>query len=177
MLPTLKKIKAVLNRFIMIIAAVLTIVLVCGALWQVFSRYVLGSPSIFTEELLRFLLFWVAMLGATYAFGSKEHLAITFLKNKLRDIKRKSIELFIDAAILCFTGIIMIKGGYSLVTTTLNQTSPILGIPMGYVYAILPISGVIIAAYQLINMMERKEQADSTEQLENTTVSPHTREE
>lgn len=83
MLLTVKNVKTFLNRLIMTVASMLTVVLVCCALWQILSRYVLGSPSIITEELSRFLLIWAAMLGAAYAFGSKEQLAIVFLKSKL----------------------------------------------------------------------------------------------
>ncbi|MED4122967.1 TRAP transporter small permease [Halalkalibacterium halodurans] len=177
MLTVLKKIKTVMNRVIMIVASILTIVLVLGALWQVFSRYVLNDPSTFTEELLRFLLIWVAMLGTTYAFGSNEHLAIIYLKNKLRDEQRKYLQLFIDFTIIFFAGLILIKGGYSLSTSTLNQLSPILRIPMGYIYAILPISGTFIVFYQIINMFERREQTELAQQAVTSSVSPHTRKE
>jgi TRAP-type C4-dicarboxylate transport system permease small subunit len=174
MLTVLKKVKAVLNRAIMIVASVLTVVLVCGALWQVFSRYVLNAPSTFTEELLRFLLIWVAMLGTTYAFGSNQHLAIIFLKNKLRGAQRKYLQLFIDLSIIFFAAVIMIKGGYNISTSTINQLSPILKIPMGYIYAILPICGTLIVFYQIINMFERREQTDPADQAVTAPASPHT---
>ena len=37
--------------------------LVVDVLWQVFSRFILQNPSSFTEELARFLLIWVGLLG------------------------------------------------------------------------------------------------------------------
>ena len=155
----------------MIVASILTVALVSGALWQVFSRYVLNSPSVFTEELLRFLLIWVAMLGTTYAFGSNQQLAIIYLKEKLKGKPKKSLQIFIDFTIIFFAGLILIKGGYSISTATLNQLSPILKIPMGYIYAILPISGILIIFYQLINMVERREQHDPIEQAVDTSGS------
>ncbi|GAE29470.1 TRAP transporter small permease [Halalkalibacter hemicellulosilyticus] len=164
MLKILKRVKNILNKGIMIFASILTVILVCGALWQVFSRYVLNDPSVFTEELLRFLLIWVAFLGTTYAFGSNEHLAITFVKNKLRGKKKKSLQIFIDASIVFFAALILVKGGYSITISTLNQSSPILQIPMGYIYAILPVSGVLIIFYQIINVFERREEESSIEQ-------------
>ncbi|WP_244444915.1 TRAP transporter small permease [Oceanobacillus jeddahense] len=172
MLSTVKSIKALLNRSIMIIASILTIILVCCALWQVFSRYILGSPSIITEELSRFLLIWAAMLGGAYAFGSKEQLAIVFLKSKLKGLKKKSIEIFIDMVTIIFAGSVLVKGGVDLVSYTLSQTSPILGLPMGYVYMILPITGVLIIIYQLINILERRGQDAYSEQQENISVPP-----
>jgi TRAP-type C4-dicarboxylate transport system permease small subunit len=172
MLSVLKKVKYILNRVIMVFASILTVVLVVGALWQVFSRYVLGDPSVFTEELLRFLLIWVALLGTTYAFGSNEHLAITYLKNKLRGKPKKSLQIFIDLSIILFAGLILIKGGYNISTSTLGQLSPILKIPMGYIYSILPITGTLIVFYQVINMFERRGQNDSVDQAVMSPVSP-----
>ncbi|GIN15491.1 C4-dicarboxylate ABC transporter [Shouchella clausii] len=164
MLLTVKNVKTFLNRLIMTVASMLTVVLVCCALWQILSRYVLGSPSIITEELSRFLLIWAAMLGAAYAFGSKEQLAIVFLKSKLSGLKKKLVEIFIDVTIIMFAGSVLIKGGYNLASQTLSQTSPILGIPMGYVYAILPVTGVLIIIYQLLSLAERRGQNESSEQ-------------
>lgn len=57
--------------------------MVIVAIWQVFTRYVLNSPSTISEELLRYSLIWVSMLGAAYAFGNKKHIAIEFIIEKL----------------------------------------------------------------------------------------------
>ncbi len=152
----------------MMVASLFIVILVCSALWQIVSRYVLGSPSIITEELSRFLLIWAAMLGAAYAFGSKEQLAIVFLKSKLTGVKRKAVDVFIDFSVIIFAGAVLVKGGYSLVTQTITQTSAILEIPMGYVYAILPLTGVLIIVYQLLNVLERHGQHHSSGEEINT---------
>lgn len=149
-------IKNIINKCILFFTSVLTIIMVIGAFWQVFSRYILGDPSLFTEELLRFSLIWVAMLGATYAFGSNQHLAIVFLKNRLKGAKSQILRLTIDILVILFTFFILVKGGYDITVSTLSQTTPILQIPMGIVYSILPISGVLIIFLQLINIIERK---------------------
>lgn len=36
--------------------------------------------------------------------------------------------------------------------STLNQISPVLGLPMGIVYGVLPLAGVLIIFYQIINI-------------------------
>ena len=53
--------------------------LVVDVLWQVLSRYVLASPSSFTDEVAGFLLIWVGLMGAAYVSGREEHLAIDLL--------------------------------------------------------------------------------------------------
>ena len=74
-----------LNKVLEIFLVVLMSVLVIDVLWQVFSRYLLSSPSSFTDELAGFLLIWVGVLGAAYVDGRKEHLAC---KNPKQNRKR-----------------------------------------------------------------------------------------
>jgi TRAP-type C4-dicarboxylate transport system permease small subunit len=62
-------------------------ILVLNVLWQVISRFILGHPSSFTDELAGYLLIWVGLLGAAYATGQKQHLAIDLISKKL--IRRK----------------------------------------------------------------------------------------
>ncbi|WP_147803645.1 TRAP transporter small permease [Alkalicoccus halolimnae] len=153
MINVISRIKTTINQSIMIVASVLTVLLVISALWQVISRFI-GMPSTFTEELLRFMLIWVAFLGATYAFGSREQLAIIFLKNKLRGRPAFSLQLLIDIIVIVFVFAVLVVGGLDISSITMNQVSPILGIPMGYIYYILPISGILIIFYQVINIFE-----------------------
>lgn len=54
------------------------------ACWQVMSRYILGVPSTITEEMLRFLLVWVSMLGMAFVAGQKQHISLTFCWIKRR---------------------------------------------------------------------------------------------
>jgi TRAP-type C4-dicarboxylate transport system permease small subunit len=157
----MKTIRSYLDKLIMFVGCLFTIIMVIGAIWQVFSRYVLGDPSTFTEELLRFGLIWTTMLGASYAFGTNQHLAITALLDKLKGKNQKSLRMVNDLFIIGFAGAVMIKGGLNIVATTMAQLTPILHIPVGVIYSIVPISGTIIIIYQLLNMpdwLKKKEE-------------------
>lgn len=151
------KIKKVLDKSILFLASTLLIVLVLGALWQVFTRYVLQSPSTFTNELLGFLLVWTSLLGACYAFGSNKHLALTFVTNKLSGKKLLIVTIINDIFVVAFSVIILLKGGMEAVNTTMSQVTPILGINKGLVYTILPLSGAIIIFYKLLAIKDYKD--------------------
>lgn len=84
----MKFITKLVNQSLAIFSVALSSVLVVCVVWQVISRYVLGSPSIVTDELARFLFMWVGLIGAAYATGLKRHLAIDLLVLKLTG-KRK----------------------------------------------------------------------------------------
>lgn len=150
-----------LNRVLEIFLVILMSVLVIDVLWQVFSRYLLSSPSSFTDELAGFLLIWVGVLGAAYVSGRKEHLAIDILLQKSPPARKKKLQYLIHALVLLFALSVMVLGGVILMYTrfVLGVKSAALQLPLGYVYIILPISGLIIIYYEMLHILElRKSQ-------------------
>ena len=143
------KIDKLLEKFLVLIMGIL----VLDVLWQVASRYILSSPSSFTDELAGFLLIWVSIFGATYVAGKKEHLAIDLLVQRSGPERRKFLELFISACIILFSFFILVIGGTWLVYTrfALEVKSAALEIPLGYVYIVLPISGLLIIFFTIDN--------------------------
>lgn len=138
-----------------------TLILLLGlmllqVLWQVFSRYILRVPSSFTDELSRFLLIWIGLLGASYATGKKMHLTIDLLPNSLTGRKKRFLDLIIHGLVMLFALLVMVIGGIRLVyiTLTLGQTSSALEIPLGYIYLIVPVSGIMIIFYSILNLVE-----------------------
>lgn len=148
------KFRKILDGILLTAASILIIFLVIGALWQVFTRFVLNDPSIVTQEVLRFSLIWVAMLGASYAFGTNEHISLTFLRDKFKGTAYKWLRAFIDLTVVVFSLFVLVIGGSIIVNSTMSETSPILQVPMGWVYIILPVSGVIIIIYQVMNAVQ-----------------------
>ena len=130
---------------------------VFNVLWQVFTRFVLRDPSSFTEELARFFLIWVGLLGASYAAGKKMHLAIDVLLQALKNKTKIWTDIIIQVFIFLFSFFVMVVGGLRLVTITLtlNQISAALRIKLGYVYLVLPISGLLIMFYAAVFIIER----------------------
>lgn len=132
--------------------------LVIDVVWQVVSRYVVGQSSSFTEEFARFSLIWLTVLGAAYINGQKEgHLSMDFLLSKLPEHKKNNRHKVIQVLMALFALIIMVIGGGNLVYTTLSlgQTSSALHVPLGYVYAIVPICGLIIIFFSIYNIKKQ----------------------
>lgn len=129
-------------------------ILVIDVLWQVFSRYVLNSPSSYTDELAGYLLIWVGMFGAAYVAGRREHLAIDLLIQRSSPKRKFKLEMIISALIVIFAIAVLIIGGTSLVYTRflLSVKSSALGLPLGFVYLVLPISGILITYFDIDNM-------------------------
>lgn len=151
----MEKIYGFLNKVIEWLLVVIFSLLVIDVVWQVISRYVIGKSSSFTEEFARFSLIWLTVLGAAYINGQKEgHLSMDFLLSKLPEAKRHGRQKVIQVVMAIFALIIMVIGGGNLVYTTLSlgQISSALNVPLGFVYAIVPICGMIIIFFSLYNI-------------------------
>jgi TRAP-type C4-dicarboxylate transport system permease small subunit len=133
-------------------------VAVVNVLWQVFTRFVLAHPSSFTDELARYLLIWIGLLGASYAAGKQMHLAIDLLPTGLTGRPRFYVGLVIEACIFVFALAVLVIGGIRLValTLTLGQTSAALHVPLGYVYLALPLSGLLMMFYSVAAVVRHR---------------------
>ena len=130
---------------------------VVNVLWQVFTRFVLSNPSSYTEELARYLLIWIGLVGAAYAAGRRMQLAIDLLPNHLAGRSRMVLGVVIEILVAAFALAILVIGGLRLVllTLSLGQTSAALGIPLGYVYVALPLSGILIVWYAARDVVDQ----------------------
>jgi TRAP-type C4-dicarboxylate transport system permease small subunit len=148
-----------IDKILEYILVALMSTLVIDVLWQVLSRYALSSPSSFTDELAGFLLIWVGMLGAAYVTGKKEHLAIDLLLQKSKASVQKKLTFVINLLIALFALFVMIVGGSWLVITRfqLEVSSAALHLPLGFVYIVLPISGLLMLYYSIVFMIGTKE--------------------
>lgn len=143
--------KEKIDKILEVVLIFITSVLVIDVLWQVLSRYILSSPSSFTDELAGFLLIWVGVLGAAYVAGKQEHLAIDLMLQKASPKNQKRLVSIINIFILAFAITVMVVGGTWLVITRFkfDVVSAAIQIPLGYVYMVLPLSGLLITYYSI----------------------------
>ena len=149
-----------LNRIIerlLILAMIAIVTVVC---WQVFSRFILRAPSSYTEELERFLLIWIGVLGASYAYRTKAHLGLDLFYQKMIPSLRHKCSFLIEICVLFTALSILVYGGSRLMMLSfeLKQTSAALEINMGYVYIVLPLSGVLIVINCIENLVNYAQQ-------------------
>ena len=142
------------NRFLELFLITIFTLLVLDVLFQVFSRYILGGSFSWTEEFARFALIWMTIVGAAYLNAKKEHLSMDFLYQKFSEPNKRKASILIEVLIFLFALMVMVIGGINLVYTTLHleQLSGTLRIPLGYVYAILPFSGLLMMCYSIYHI-------------------------
>ena len=152
------KLRQRINTVLGWLLAFLMAVMVLNVLWQVFTRYVVGIPSSFTDELARYLLIWVGILGAAYAAGRRIHVAIDILPSRLSPGAQAKLLVFVNVIIIIFSLAVLVIGGSRLVYVTflLKQNSPALQIPLGGVYTIIPVSGLLVMYYKISDLLNVK---------------------
>jgi TRAP-type C4-dicarboxylate transport system permease small subunit len=141
------KIDSILEKVVLFILALMLF----SVIWQVFSRFILRNPSTITDEISSFSLIWVGLLGAAYATGKHLHLAIDLIPEKIVAKKQNLFDGIVYLSTFFFAFTVMFIGGIRLcqLSFQFGQTSATLEIPLGFIYMVVPIAGILICYYSL----------------------------
>lgn len=128
--------------------------MVCLGTYQIVVRYFFGSPSTVSEELLTYSFTWMALLASAFVFGKRDHMRMGFVADKLTGTPRMILEIAIELLIIAFAAIVLVFGGISIMDLTMTQVTASLGIQMGIVYTVVPLTGVLIVVYGVMNVID-----------------------
>ncbi len=144
----------ILERLLILIISIMLI----SVIWQVISRYLLGTPSTLTDEIASFSLIWLGLFGAAYATGKELHLAIDLISAKTIQRYPNLFSGIVTFSIMIFALAVMVIGGLRLcwITLTLDQRSAALEVPLFYVYLVVPLSGLLIVYYALDIFLKKR---------------------
>lgn len=145
--------KNVLDRVLTWACVVLFAVLVVDVTWQVFARQALNQPSGWSEVLAKYVFIWLGLFGSALVFGERGHIAVDFAVKKLPEKVKIAISAVVQLAILAFTGLVLIWGGFRVVHLAWDQNLTGLPTNVGPLYLALPISGVLIAFYTIYHLV------------------------
>lgn len=155
----MKKLKQMIDKAVEWFSIALVIVMVLLVLWQIIARYLLNSPSSFSEALTRYLFVWLVLITSTYAFGSRDHMYISALNDRLRGKTRTVVNILIEILTILFAACVMVFGGSIITRMQIVSLDSSLHIPMGVVYAVIPVCGVITVFYCICNILKELEKA------------------
>ncbi|MGL5313342.1 MAG: TRAP transporter small permease [Peptostreptococcaceae bacterium] len=143
-----------LNKVLELVCCTLMAIMTVLAFWQVASRYVFNKPSTATEELLLISFVWMGLLGGAYLFGKQEHMRMSFFAEKFSAKNQVKIRLFSEIVVCLFAALVLVYGGFKMSGLAMAQASASLRIPMGYIYAALPLSGIITMIFNVMNTLD-----------------------
>jgi TRAP-type C4-dicarboxylate transport system permease small subunit len=131
------------------IAAAAMLLAICVIVFvNVFFRYFLHIGLGWTEELARYLQVWMTFIGATVAVKRWAHFQLTIVDQFIPGALRRFTRVFAILVVMTLAAI-MIKHGIDITRVTWNQTSPVLGWPIGYLYLLSPVCGVLMVFFAL----------------------------
>lgn len=115
--------------------------------YQVITRYIFNFSPEWSEELARMLFVWVVFLGSALIMGEGGHLAVQLLPKKFEGtVLGDVLHVCINVCSYIFILLLIVQG--TKMTSTMSfQTSPGLGLPMSYVYVIMPLCGLLMLLY------------------------------
>ena len=140
--------KNILDQILKVVSVILFIAMVLLTTYQVIARYIFIS-----EVITRYAFVWLILVSATYVFGQRDHIAITFLRDKFSGIARKGVDIAIECVIILFSATIMLYGGFTVTQMNMLQYDSMLNIPTGFVYCMIPICGVLTILYSIYNII------------------------
>ena len=140
------------SNFLEICAATMLVTICVIVFAGVFFRYFLHIGLGWTEELSRYLQIWMTFIGATVAVKRWSHFQRTIINQWIPASAHTFTRVFSIVVVMALAGI-LIKNGIDITRVSWNQTSPIMSWNFGYLYIVVPVSGVLMemfAARQLI---------------------------
>lgn len=153
-MKTLHKIRQVIDVTLSSLCVIIFALMVIIGTYQITTRYFFNKPSTVSEELLTYSFTWMALLASALVFGKRDHMRMGFLADKLTGTPRKILEIVIELLVMLLAGSVLVYGGATIMQLTMTQVTASLGIPMGIVYTVVPLSGIIIVFYSILNIID-----------------------
>lgn len=144
----------VMDKCIMTFCVFLFMMMTVVGTYQIITRYFFNSPSTISEELITFSFTWLSILSASYVFGQRGHLCMAFVYSKFTGAKRVFLDMFAEILVIVTAALLLVYGGYVMAAQNMNQLTASLGVNMGVVYGVLPVSGLIILVYGVMNFLD-----------------------
>ena len=144
----------VMDKCIMTFCVFLFMMMTVVGTYQIVTRYFFNSPSTISEELITFSFTWLSILSASYVFGQRGHLCMAFVYSKFTGAKRVFLDMFSELLVMVTAVMLLIYGGYVMAAENMTQLTASLGVNMGVIYGVLPLSGLIILVYGVMNFLE-----------------------
>lgn len=161
MLSVLRTIDRLIVKAALGVAMALLALMSCVTFYQVITRFVLESPSIWSEVAARSLMIWMVYLGLVAVFRSGSLISIDIILDLAPQPVRTAMATFIAGLTLAVLGV-MIWYGWAMAERTGSQglaglTNPITGgiISIGLVYAAIPIGAALSVIAVIARLAEQ----------------------
>ncbi len=136
----LKKWKDLYDHLEEVIMIVLLAAMVVILFYQIIMRYLFNDSPAWTEEIARYMFIWETWVGISVGAKYGKHIEVTMLVDRLPERGRAALRIIADLIVIAIC-LVVVRQGTVLVDRLLSvgSYSPALHIPMGYIYAAVPV--------------------------------------
>lgn len=159
------KLRRVMFNLEEIAGCVLLAVIVLSSTLEIVSRN-LNMPVIWTNELSRYAFIWAVFIGSVVLVKRQGHIAILFLESILPRKLAKVLHVILQIALIVLFAV-LIKYGFRLAAELWNVKTTTLELPTGLVYAILPVSCMLMIFYTLLHLWNSFRSGSGSEEFAN----------
>lgn len=152
----MKRLGSIYNKTEEYIAASMLLTTSFILFYQVVLRYVFSSSVPWIEEVARYLVVWLCMLGASMAVRDKKHAVVDILVNYLGRKARAVIDILCGLICVLFCAVIA-HAGWGFVVTAYNMgsfASTIPNLPLYPVFAIIPLGLILMCIRYLLQVKD-----------------------
>jgi TRAP-type C4-dicarboxylate transport system permease small subunit len=147
----------VLSRIVDVVtkaaATVVLLALLTTVVLGVLGR-LLNEPLVWSDELARYLMIWLALIGWIMASRNRSHIRITLVLDRLPSSLRRMIEILIQAALAVF-GMALVRDGFILVERNMDVESVSMPISSAVIYVPIVLAGAATLLQALVQILEQ----------------------
>ncbi|PLS17346.1 hypothetical protein CVD28_12325 [Bacillus sp. M6-12] len=136
-------------------------------LYQVFARYVLKSPLVWSEEVIRYLMIWIVMLGTAIVLRKGLLISVETILHIVPQKVRKAMEIIIILVNMVFL-FILVRYGFTIMEVLSSQKAGALDIPVAWTYAAIPVGATlgiincVVVLIEVIFNIKKEEETDGS---------------
>lgn len=131
------------ERFFMWASGASLAVVFCVTFFQVIQRYIFSMPLPWATDIIRISFIYSVFCGMCVGVIRKKHLDIDVLLQILPQKARRAFDILSNCIVIFFLGTVM-RYSISFIQANTDQTTPYLLYPMSYIYAVFPITIIVM---------------------------------
>lgn len=151
-------------KIIVVIGTVIFSTLIIIVFSQVVTRYFFGYTLAWVDELSRFLFVWMMFLGISIGIYKRKHIGIEFFVNLLSEDKKRKMDIANELITIIFFTVVFLYGT-NLSLRSIEIISPVIGINLGLIYAIIPVTSLLNIFYSILSILTTNKSLRSVKEV------------
>jgi TRAP-type C4-dicarboxylate transport system permease small subunit len=141
---------SVVNKIAVNISIFLFIIMTLIVWAQIFFRFVLGDGIVWAEEIAKFMMVWMALLGSAVVFYERGHIAINFfIKGRAHLRYIRMFHALLSATLFA----LLIYYGINYAEFGMKSISPASGIKRFWPYLAIPVGGAFLFFHSMVRFI------------------------